>query len=130
MKIIFTNGCFDIFHRGHLELIKYAKSLGGWLIIGLNSDSSIKRIKGTERPINCQQDRAALLKSLKYVDEVKIFNEDTPLKLIEAIRPDIIVKGGDYAPEQVVGSHIAEVKIFRTINGYSTTKIIQSLVDR
>ena len=67
---------------------------------------------------------------LKYVDEVKIFNEDTPLKLIEAIRPDIIVKGGDYAPEQVVGSHIAEVKIFRTINGYSTTKIIQSLVDR
>lgn len=130
MKVIFTNGCFDIFHRGHLEILKYAKSLGDHLIVGLNSDSSVKLNKGESRPINVQEDRKALLESLIYVDEVIIFDDETPLSLIEKIRPDIIVKGGDYTPEQVVGSELAEVKIFERIDEYSTTKIIQDSVSR
>lgn len=130
MKVIFTNGCFDIFHRGHLEILKYAKSLGDHLIVGLNSDSSVKLNKGESRPINVQEDRKALLESLIYVDEVIIFDDETPLSLIEKIRPDIIVKGGDYTSEQVVGSELAEVKIFERIDGYSTTKIIQGSVSR
>ena len=130
MKVIFTNGCFDIFHRGHLEILKYAKSLGDHLIVGLNSDSSVKLNKGESRPINVQEDRKALLESLIYVDEVIIFDDETPLSLIEEIRPDIIVKGGDYTSEQVVGSELAEVKIFERIDGYSTTKIIQDSVSR
>jgi len=125
MKVIFTNGCFDIFHRGHLEILKYAKSLGDYLVVGLNSNHSVKLNKGDSRPINDQEDRKALLESLIYVDKVVIFDEETPLKLIKTVKPDIIVKGGDYTPEQVVGHELAEVKIFERIDGYSTTKIIQ-----
>tara|TARA_R110002020_G_scaffold205635_2_gene410321 strand:- start:200 stop:592 length:393 start_codon:yes stop_codon:yes gene_type:complete len=130
MKVIFTNGCFDIFHRGHLEILKFAKSLGDYLIVGLNSDSSVKMNKGESRPINNQEDRKVLLESLIYVDKVVIFDDETPLRLIEKVKPDIIVKGGDYTPEQVVGSNLAEVKIFERINGYSTTKAIQDSVSR
>lgn len=126
MSIIFTNGCFDILHRGHIELLKFCKSLGGTVIVGLNSDLSVKKLKGTNRPINCQEDRKFLLESLKYVDEVRIFDEDTPISLIEELMPDIIVKGGDYKPQDVVGNNLAKVIIYDYIPGYSTTKIIQT----
>lgn len=127
MKIIFTNGCFDIIHVGHASLLKYAKSLGDYLIVGLNSDKSIKNLKGESRPINKQEDRKFILESMKYVDEVIIFDDKTPLQLIKQIKPDIIVKGGDYIKEQVVGSELAEVVIFNFIDGYSTTKIIKNI---
>lgn len=127
---VFTNGCFDILHVGHVELLKYSKSLGDFLIVGLNSDQSIKKLKGTNRPINCEKDRKKILESLKYVDEVIIFNEETPYELIKKIKPDIIVKGGDYLPENVVGKELAKVIIFNYINGYSTTKIIKNISNR
>lgn len=130
MKIIFTNGCFDILHRGHIELLKYGKSLGEKLIVGLNSDQSVKKLKGNTRPINNQQDRKIILESLKYVDEVILFEEETPYKLIKKIKPNIIVKGGDYTVEQVVGNDISEVVIFNYLNGYSTTQIIENISNR
>jgi D-beta-D-heptose 7-phosphate kinase/D-beta-D-heptose 1-phosphate adenosyltransferase len=130
MHIVFTNGCFDIVHRGHLELLKYCKSIGGKVIIGLNSDKSIKEIKGKNRPVNNQKDRKFLLESLKYVDEVIIFEEKTPYSLITKIKPDIIVKGGDYDIKSVVGNDIAEVRIFKYVEGYSTTKTIQNIINR
>jgi len=129
MKIIFTNGCFDILHRGHLELLQYCASLGS-VIVGLNSDKSVQRLKGSDRPVNIQEDRKFLLESLRYVDEVKIFDEDTPYNLIKEKKPDIIVKGGDYRVQDVVGHDLAEVRIFQIINGYSTTKTIQGISDR
>ena len=101
-KIIFTNGCFDILHTGHFKLLKYCKELGH-VIVGLNSDRSVKRLKGEKRPIFTQEDRVFMLKSCKYVDKVIIFEEDTPYNLIKSIKPDIIVKGGDYKKEEVVG---------------------------
>jgi len=129
MKLIFTNGCFDIVHRGHLELLRYCQSLGR-VIVGLNSDESVKRLKGQNRPINHQQDRKFLLESLSYVDEVMIFSENTPYNLIKQIKPDIIVKGGDYNIDNIVGSDMCEVKIFNYIDGYSTTKIIERADNR
>jgi D-beta-D-heptose 7-phosphate kinase/D-beta-D-heptose 1-phosphate adenosyltransferase len=130
MHIVFTNGCFDIVHRGHLELLKYCKSIGGKVIIGLNSDKSIKEIKGKNRPVNNQKDRKFLLESLRYVDKVIIFEEKTPYNLITKIKPDIIVKGGDYDIKSVVGNDIAEVRIFKYVEGYSTTKTIQNIINR
>ena len=124
MKLIFTNGCFDILHRGHIELLKYCKSLGD-VIVGLNSDSSVKRLKGQDRPYNKQEDRKFVLESCKYVDGVILFDEDTPYNLICKLRPDVIVKGGDYKPEDVAGNDIARVDIFQYIEGYSTTKILE-----
>jgi len=121
--IIFTNGCFDVLHRGHFELLKYCKSLGT-VTVGLNSDQSIKRLKGDSRPFFNQDDRIFALLSCKYVDDVVIFDEDTPYNLIKQVKPDIIVKGGDYRPDQVVGCDIAEVKIFNYIDGYSTTSVL------
>jgi D-beta-D-heptose 7-phosphate kinase/D-beta-D-heptose 1-phosphate adenosyltransferase len=122
-KQIFTNGCFDILHKGHIELLKFCKSLG-YVTVGLNSDTSVAGLKGVGRPINSEEDRKFLLQSLKYVDRVIIFNESTPLRLIEELRPDIVVKGGDYAKADVVGNEIAEVLIFNTVEGYSTTKTL------
>lgn len=122
--IVFTNGCFDILHRGHFELLNYCAQKGAYVVVGLNSDSSIKRLKGPDRPINNQEDRAYALRSLSSVSEVCIFDEDTPYQLIEKIQPNIIVKGGDYKKEDVVGNNLAEVDIFNYINGYSTTNII------
>lgn len=127
MNSVFTNGCFDILHVGHIELLKYCKSFNYKLIVGLNSDASVKRLKGVKRPINNQEDRKKILESIKYVDEVIIFDDDTPIKLIEFIKPKIIVKGGDYIKEQVVGFGLAEVIIFNYLDGYSTTKTIQSI---
>jgi D-beta-D-heptose 7-phosphate kinase/D-beta-D-heptose 1-phosphate adenosyltransferase len=130
MKTIFTNGCFDVLHRGHLELLRYCKSLGDRVVVGLNNDDSVKRLKGETRPVNTQEDRQFFLESLKYVDEVILFSEDTPYNLIKSIKPDIIVKGGDYDLENVVGSDMSEVVIFSVIDGYSTTKFLESCLNR
>lgn len=124
MKKVFTNGCFDILHRGHFELLKYCKEMG-YVIVGINSDESIKRLKGETRPIFPQKDRIFMLESCKYVNEVIIFEEDTPYSLINRIKPDIIVKGGDYKKEEVVGNDIAEVRIFDYIEGYSTSSVLE-----
>jgi rfaE bifunctional protein nucleotidyltransferase chain/domain len=129
-KVIFTNGCFDILHRGHVELLRYCASLGNEVIVGLNSDASVNRLKGPERPINREQDRKLLLESIRYVDKVIIFSEDTPLNLIKRVNPDIIVKGGDYAKEDVIGSEHAKVMLFDFVDGYSTTKIAQRTINR
>ena len=123
-KTVFTNGCFDILHRGHMELLKYCKTLGDHVIVGLNSDSSVKKLKGASRPFFPQQDREFMLQSCVYVDEVIIFDQPTPYEIIKEIKPDIIVKGGDYNETDVAGHDLAEVKIFNYINGYSTSKII------
>ena len=124
MNIVFTNGCFDILHRGHIELLKYCKSLGH-VVVGLNSDRSVKKLKGENRPYFLEKDREFMLRSCRFVDGVIIFDEDTPYNLIKKIKPDIIVKGGDYKEKDVIGSKIAEVKIFNYIDGYSTTKILE-----
>ena len=122
--VIFTNGCFDILHIGHVKLLKYVKTLGSKLIVGINSDSSIKRLKGNNRPINNLNNRKELLEALTCVDEVISFNEDTPYNLINTIKPDIIVKGGDYNSNEVVGSDICKVIIFNLVGNISTTKIL------
>jgi D-beta-D-heptose 7-phosphate kinase/D-beta-D-heptose 1-phosphate adenosyltransferase len=126
---VFTNGCFDIIHRGHLELLKYCDSLacpamGGHVVVGLNSDQSVGRLKGEDRPINSQEDRKFHLESLKFVYEVVIFEEETPYELIKRVNPDIIVKGGDYKKENVVGNDLCEVRIFNYMQGYSTTDLL------
>ena len=127
-KIVFTNGCFDVIHRGHIELSRYCKSIGTKVIVGLNSDSSVKLLKGTQRPYNTQKDRKFILESLRFVDEVCIFDEETPYELIKKITPDVIVKGGDYEPEQVVGHDICEVEIFNFVDGYSTTSTLEKML--
>ncbi len=124
-KTIFTNGCFDILHRGHFELLKYCHSLGH-VVVGLNSSTSVKRLKGVNRPFFDEGDREFALRSCRFVDDVIIFAEDTPLRLITELQPDIIVKGGDYNPDEVVGSNLCEVRIFNYIEGYSTTKVLEN----
>jgi len=127
-KIIFTNGCFDILHIGHVKYLQKAKALGDILIVGVNSNNSVKRLKGEDRPINDEFDRAYLLASLEVVDYVVIFDEDTPYELIKIIRPDILVKGKDYEDKEIVGSDIAkEVILIDFIKGKSTTKIIERI---
>lgn len=129
-KVIFTNGCFDILHKGHIELLKFCKSLGNFVIVGVNSDKSVKRLKGEARPVNSENDRVDILKAIRYVDYVVVFEEDTPYNLIKKIQPDIIVKGGDYSKEKVVGNDLCEVVIFNYLDGYSTTKTIKNISDR
>jgi len=131
-KIVFTNGCFDILHLGHIDYLSKSKELGDILIVGLNSDQSIKNIKGTQRPINNQYMRSMILASLFFVDIVIIFNEDTPENLIKIIKPDILVKGGDYNIDTIVGGDIVksyggEIKIINYVEGYSTTNIINKI---
>lgn len=123
--LVFTNGVFDILHIGHIQLLNYASTLGDRLIVGLNSDDSVKRLKGENRPINDQNYRREMLESLGH--EVVIFDEDTPYKLMKKLKPDIIVKGGDYSKDQVVGSDIAQVEIFETVRDYSTSNMIQKI---
>ena len=125
--VIFTNGVFDILHIGHLELLKYAKSLGKKLIVGINSDASVKKIKGPDRPINDVDKRVKQLMMLPWVDEVKVFEEDNPHNLMKEIMPDIIVKGGDWTVETVIGNELADVKIFSRIEGHSTSDIIEKI---
>jgi cytidyltransferase-related domain len=131
-KIVFTNGCFDILHRGHIEYLTKAKEFGDVLIVGLNSDPSVQRLKGKDRPINPEADRARILDALKPVDYVVIFEEDTPLRLIQMVKPDVLVKGGDYKVEEIVGSEYVmsyggKVEIIPFVEGKSTTKIIQKI---
>ncbi len=132
-KIIFTNGVFDILHKGHIELLKFSKSLGEFLIVGINSDESTKRLKGDDRPINYQNDRKSVLEANKYVDEVIIFDEDKPTKLVKKISPDIIVKGGEWIADEVrendkIPKDIG-IKIFPIINKkeYSSSTIIEKI---
>ena len=125
-RIVFTNGCFDILHTGHFELLAEAKSLGGKLIVGINSDESVRRFKGPKRPINNVNKRKKQLELLPWVDEVIVFDEDTPYRLIKEVVPHVIVKGGDYTVEQVVGHDLANVHLVPTVEGYSTTKIIEA----
>jgi len=131
-KIVFTNGCFDLLHVGHLQTLTKAAELGNLLIVGLNSDASVKRLKGSSRPLNTETDRALLLAGLSCVDCVVLFEEDTPLNLITAILPNILVKGGDYKKENIVGASVVEeyggeVVTIPLVDGKSTTNIIQDL---
>ena len=129
-KIIFTNGCFDIIHAGHVQYLEEAKELGDILIIGLNSDNSVQRLKGKGRPINNETDRAIVLSGFYIIDYVVIFEEDTPYDLIKLIKPDVLVKGGDWKVRDIVGSDIVlknggEVRSLSFLEGYSTTKLIE-----
>lgn len=131
-KIVFTNGCFDILHAGHLYSLEKAKKLGDILIVGINSDSSVKKLKGKGRPIVNEKQRSYLISGLACVDFCVIFNEETPIKVIKAIKPDIIVKGSDYKKNQVVGKDIVEsyggkVKIINLLPGLSTTYLIKKI---
>lgn len=131
-KLVFTNGVFDILHTGHISLLSEAAKYGHILIVGLNTDASVKRLKGPERPVNDEQARALVLASLLMVDAVVLFDEDTPLHLVNAIQPDVLVKGGDYSIETIVGAkevlaNGGEVNIIPTIEGYSTTGIINKM---
>lgn len=132
-KIVFTNGCFDVLHIGHIRLLLEAANEGDILVVGLNSDASVKRLKGDSRPVHTQDVRAEMLATLIPVDCIIIFDEDTPENLIKVVKPNTIVKGGDYSPEQVVGadfvkSYGGEVKIFPLVDGHSTTQIISKSV--
>lgn len=131
-KIVFTNGCFDIIHPGHIVLLTGAANYGNRLIVGINSDDSIKRFKGDHRPINNLEARALVLAAMGFVDAVVYFDEDTPLELINALQPDVLVKGGDYEKNNIVGaneviSNGGEVVIIPTLPGFSTTSIIEKL---
>ena len=128
-KIVFTNGCFDILHPGHIHILDQAKSYGDMLIVGLNSDNSIKRLKGPSRPKVSQNDRLKILSSIKFVDYVVLFEEETPLKLIEKIKPNFLVKGGDYILDDIVGREFVEknggqVKIVKLLEGHSSSSLI------
>jgi len=131
-KLIFTNGCFDLLHRGHAELLASARRLGDMLVVGLNSDSSVVKIKGPDRPLFGQGDRAFVLLQLRSVDYVTIFDEETPQEVIEALRPDVLVKGAEYGKGEIVGASLVEgyggrVVRIEMINGYSTTDLIKKL---
>ena len=127
-KIVFTNGCFDILHAGHVRYLETAKSFGDILMVGVNSDKSVRTLKGETRPINSEQDRALLIASLEAVDYVIIFNEDTPYELINAIKPHTLVKGGDYAGQKVVGQDlVSELRLVNFIEGKSTTRTIEKI---
>jgi D-glycero-beta-D-manno-heptose 1-phosphate adenylyltransferase len=131
-KIVFTNGCFDIVHLGHVELLSKASDLGSKLIIGLNSDESVKRIKGSDRPLQDEYSRALILASFEFVDLVIFFSEDTPYHLIQNIKPDFLVKGGDYRVEEVIGHEIVtnnngKVVIIKFVEGYSSSYIVKRI---
>jgi len=131
-KIVFTNGCFDIIHAGHIDYLQKAKSLGDYLILGLNSDSSVRRLKGEARPINHEQDRAFVLSAMQCVDCIVLFSEDTPIDLIETITPNVLVKGGDYTLDNIVGAQetIARggrVEIIPFLAGRSSSAIIEKM---
>ncbi len=131
-KIVFTNGCFDILHLGHVDYLEHARDLGDKLVLGLNTDDSIGRFKGPNRPIQDQISRAHVLASLQSIDLVVFFNEDTPQRLISELLPDVLVKGSDYLAENIVGSDVVKknggvVKTIEFVPGYSTTRIIEKI---
>ena len=131
-KVVFTNGCFDILHAGHLQTLHQAAAYGHYLVVGLNADASVKRLKGNERPINNETNRATMLANLTMVDAVILFDNDTPLELIKALLPNVLVKGGDYTLDHIVGAteviaNGGTVAIIPTLQGYSTTNIINKM---
>jgi D-beta-D-heptose 7-phosphate kinase/D-beta-D-heptose 1-phosphate adenosyltransferase len=130
--IVFTNGCFDLLHLGHITYLEEARTYGDRLIVGLNSDASVRRLKGDLRPILPEQERARMLAAFQFVDAVCIFEEDTPLNLIQTILPHVLIKGGDYMPDTVVGSEIVQqnggkTMIIPFLEGYSTTRLIEKI---
>lgn len=127
-KVVFTNGCFDLLHRGHVDYLSKARDLGDKLILGLNTDASVSKLKGKHRPIQDEQSRMQIIASLQFVDAVVLFDEDTPYELIKKIQPDVLVKGADYKPEDIVGYDIVvakggSVKTIEFLEGYSTSGI-------
>lgn len=133
--IVFTNGCFDLLHLGHLHTLQEAKKLGDKLIVGVNSSSSIQKIKGPTRPIQSEKERSGMLSALQIVDAVIIFEEETPLKIIEKVSPNVLVKGGDWEIENIVGADLVlknngKVKSIPIKNGYSTTKLIKTIKEK
>lgn len=131
-RIVFTNGCFDILHLGHVDYLEKARNLGDRLVVGLNTDSSVSRFKGPERPVQDQNSRARLMSSLQFVDMVVLFDEDTPHQLISLLVPDVLVKGSDYLAENIVGADVVksaggEVKTIDLVSGYSTSKVIEKI---
>ncbi len=131
-EIVFTNGCFDLLHPGHIRYLAQARDLGDFLVIGLNSDASVRRLKGPERPIQSEHVRGEMLAAMHVVDAIVLFDEDTPLELITALKPDILVKGGDYTPNTVVGADVVEahggrVAIIPFEAGFSTTDLIAKI---
>jgi len=130
MRVVFTNGCFDLLHVGHIRLLEFCRAQGDFLVVGLNSDESVRRLKGTGRPLQCAEHRAEILSALRCVDSVTIFDELDPLECIKAIRPDVLVKGGDWTRETIIGASEVEswggkVLVFPTVEGLSTTKIVE-----
>ena len=131
-KIVFTNGCFDLLHAGHVQYLAQARSLGNRLILGLNSDASVKRLKGNHRPINDEKTRSFVLAALEIIDFVVVFDEETPIKLIQNINPDVLVKGGDYTIDTIVGADTVlknggKVQVLSFLDGYSTTNIEEKI---
>jgi rfaE bifunctional protein nucleotidyltransferase chain/domain len=131
-KVVFTNGCFDILHLGHVDYLEKARQLGDKLVLGLNTDDSVSRFKGPERPIQNQKSRSHVLASLQFIDLVVFFNEDTPLKLISELLPNVLVKGSDYLAENIVGADVVkkaggEVKTIEFVPGYSTSRILEKI---
>ena len=131
-KTVFTNGCFDLIHRGHIDYLAKARSLGDVLILGLNTDNSIRRIKGEQRPVQDEKSRSLIMASFVFVDYVVLFDEDTPFNLIKEIEPDILVKGADYKPEDIVGYDIVKAKggeilTLEYLEGFSTSNIIKKI---
>jgi rfaE bifunctional protein nucleotidyltransferase chain/domain len=131
-KIVFTNGCFDLIHLGHIDYLSKAKNLGDVLLIGLNTDNSVRRLKGEHRPVSDQNARAMILASIGFVDGVVFFDEDTPYNLIMNIKPDVLVKGSDYNLKEIVGANIVkgnggEIKTIDFLHGYSTTQLIEKI---
>lgn len=134
-KVVFTNGCFDVLHLGHVTYLAEARTMGDLLVVGLNSDASVRRLKGPSRPINDEKARSLVLASLQCVDYVIIFDEDTPLELIEAVKPNMLVKGGDYTIDTIVGASFVQqhggiVRTIPLVEGYSTTDTVQKLNDQ
>src|SRR5215210_2242986 len=131
-RVVFTNGCFDLLHPGHVSYLRAARSLGGALVVGLNSDASVRRLKGPPRPVVPEKDRAAVLEALESVDAVVIFGEDTPVRLMRELKPDVYVKGGDYRVEDLPEAEVArefgtEVRIIPFEPGYSTSALIEKI---
>lgn len=134
-RVVFTNGCFDILHRGHVEYLKEAKQLGDVLIVAVNSDDSVRRLKGALRPVMTEEDRAIILAALEVVDYVVIFNEDTPIPLLKILHPDILVKGGDYRKNEVIGAEVVrqyggQIAVARRTDGVSSSEIIEQILQR
>lgn len=131
-KVVFTNGCFDILHLGHVDYLEKARNLGDRLVVGLNTDASVSRYKGADRPVQDEKSRGRVISSLQFVDMVVLFDEDTPKELISALVPDVLVKGSDYLAENIVGADVVkkaggEVKTIDFVSGYSTSKVIEKI---